>query len=108
MQRDPAQVGAGQDLQAPRLDGRVLEVVVQRDRLRPGRHGEWVVPAHPILMPVERWRLGLLGEHDDEGAESRRLDGLEISETQSLQCRPGLEEGGGVQRRRMLCVCFGS
>ena len=49
MQRRAAQVRTWYDLQAPVLNGKPLEVVGEKHRLRPRCERERIVPVHPVL-----------------------------------------------------------
>jgi len=65
VQQDTLAVGAGDDLETAVLDAGVAEIVGDENLLRPGRDADRVLPACPVLVPVERRFARVLGQDDD-------------------------------------------
>ena len=45
-------MGSGNDFQATIFNRGIAKIIVEKNYLRPWRGTEWIVPLHPILVPV--------------------------------------------------------
>ena len=92
---DASSATHGDDPQAAALDGRVFQIVIEKQRLWPRRAAKRIVPQGPIVMPVEGGRSSLpgrlFGENDHAAAMGK------VSEAESLN---------GGARRRPVCQAF--
>ena len=77
-------VAAGNDAQAAVGDVGFGEIPVQEHHLRPRREAHGVVPAHPVLVPVERRAAGRLGD------DLKVADGAELAKAQRIEQSGGL------------------